>query len=149
MRRTRHTQVTRRARKRRAVGPGGYALPVPAARPSGGSNAGWKEQSSNWQLLTPAQRKAWPAFRKAYLRDHPWCTIGYTDICQAVANTVDHLDGCDYRTQFLDRAWCRAACVRCHRRRTAQQGNAAQAQAGRRPTVTKSQTVNKPKPTSW
>lgn len=114
----------RRPRRRQpTAGMAGYP---PAPNSSQGGTAPWATPSRSWAALTPAQKAAWPPFRAAFLRDFPWCAIGFADICTRTATTVDHLDGCNYTVDFLNREWCRPACRACHRRRTSQQGNAAQ-----------------------
>jgi hypothetical protein len=78
----------------------------------------WEHPSKSWQGISKA---GWAGFRADVLIERPVC-----EICRnALSTTVDHLDGCDYTTQLLDRGWVRALCEECHRKRTAAQSAAA------------------------
>lgn len=80
---------------------------------------------------TKADDKRWRAVRAQRLREDPYC-----ELCGAIADQVDHLDGTDYKddsyhgASWLNIDMTRSLCRRCHATRTSAQGRRAQGMKG-------------------
>jgi 5-methylcytosine-specific restriction protein A len=80
----------------------------------------------SWSNPPPANSYAygygWQVIRKRVLvRDHYQCQLRYADICVGRASQVDHIVQPE-AGGTNDLSNLRAVCVKCHRRRTGQQG---------------------------
>ena len=91
-----------------------------------------RDQTKNWsRTKTKANDVRWRRVRSQRLAEDPWC-----ELCSAIADTVDHLDGADYEDDSgLGASWLnidmtRSLCTPCHRKRTAEQGRRAQGMSG-------------------